>query len=243
MNNIHRYFSREHRVYEKHPALISSAPACWQGRETTAVAAPSNTPKDRDVVALSRRKAWAQRQAKIHSIDVFARPHCVSLISVIAIERHSSVRRVVGGVLRRRGDERSGLHTTHYTQCCSHDPSMNTLMRFWFIMGDHHIDRNGSSAGKESRPHGERWDRRTAQWIVQATKRRQSSLPENQSASFERRDSSEPLAARQGSRALVASGDTSGIDARFDGADDTWGVHGNDLIHGTSCRVCPNSRG
>jgi DNA-directed RNA polymerase subunit RPC12/RpoP len=58
----------------------------------------SDTPKDREVDALSRRNAWARLLAKVHELDVMACPRCGSRMWVIAAIRPSGVRREEGSV-------------------------------------------------------------------------------------------------------------------------------------------------
>ena len=59
--------------------------ASWYGRKASADSVARDTPKDQEVDALSRRKAWARLLAKVHELDVMACPRCGSRMSVIAV--------------------------------------------------------------------------------------------------------------------------------------------------------------
>jgi hypothetical protein len=79
------YSSRGRGTWKDRSALRSRAPANWYGRKSAADPAPSNTAKDREVDALSRRRAWARLLAKVHAIDVLACPKCASRMAVVAV--------------------------------------------------------------------------------------------------------------------------------------------------------------
>jgi hypothetical protein len=51
-----------------------------------------DTPKDQEVDAFSRRKAWARLLAKVHALDIMACPCSGSRMSVISDIRPSGVR-------------------------------------------------------------------------------------------------------------------------------------------------------
>ena len=90
------YSSRGRGTWKHHPALCSRAPASWYGRKAVADPALSDTPEDREVDALCRRKAWARLVAKAHELDVMACPKCGSRMSVIAlITDPAQIRRII----------------------------------------------------------------------------------------------------------------------------------------------------
>ena len=66
-------------------ALRSRAPANWYGGKAAADPGSSDTPKEREVDAICRRRAWARLLAKVHAIDVLACPKCGSRMAVIAV--------------------------------------------------------------------------------------------------------------------------------------------------------------
>ncbi len=59
--------------------------ANWYGRKASADPALPDAPKDQEVGALSRRKAWARLLAKVHELDVMACPRCGSRMAVLAV--------------------------------------------------------------------------------------------------------------------------------------------------------------
>ena len=74
-------------TWKHHIALRSRAPANWCGRNATTDSALLDVPKDHEVDALSRRKAWARLLAKVHKLDVLACPRCGSGMSAPARSR------------------------------------------------------------------------------------------------------------------------------------------------------------
>jgi hypothetical protein len=60
------YSSRGCGTWKNRPALRSRAPANWYGRRASADPALADVPKDQEVGALSRRKAWARLPAKVY---------------------------------------------------------------------------------------------------------------------------------------------------------------------------------
>ena len=97
------YSSRGRGTWKSHAALRSRAPASWYGRKAAADPAPSDTPKDREVDALCRRRAWARLLAKVHAIDVLACPRCGSRMSVIAVITDPAQIRKIIYCLERHG--------------------------------------------------------------------------------------------------------------------------------------------
>jgi len=90
------YCSRGRGTWKDRSALPSHAPASWYGRKAAADPAPSHTPKDQEVDALCRRRAWARLLAKVHAIDVLACPRCGSRMAVIAlITDPAQIRRII----------------------------------------------------------------------------------------------------------------------------------------------------
>jgi len=64
--------ARGRGTWKDRPALCSRAPSNWYGRRGAGAPAFPNAPKDQQVSALSRRKAWARLLAKVHELDVMA---------------------------------------------------------------------------------------------------------------------------------------------------------------------------
>jgi hypothetical protein len=90
------YSSRGRGTWKSHAALSSRAPASRYGRTASAEPALPGVPKDREVDALYRRRAWARLLAKVHAIDVLACPRCGSRMSVIAvITEPAQIRRII----------------------------------------------------------------------------------------------------------------------------------------------------
>jgi hypothetical protein len=97
------YSSRGRGTWKSHPALRSRAPANWYGRKASADPTIPNAPKDQEVNALSRRKAWARLLAKVHELDVMACPRCGSRMSVIAVITDAAQIRKIIACLDRHG--------------------------------------------------------------------------------------------------------------------------------------------
>jgi len=102
------YSSRGRGTWKSHPlggplhrpALRSHAPAGWYGRKAVADSAPSDTPKDQEVDALSRRRSWARLLVKVHELDIMACPRCGSRMAVIAvITEPAQIRKATGAAL------------------------------------------------------------------------------------------------------------------------------------------------
>ena len=94
------YSSRGRGTWKDCPALRSRAPTNWYGRKTATDPTPYDPPKDQEVDALSRRRAWARLLAKVHAIDVLACPRCGSRMSVIAVITDTTqIRRATGAAL------------------------------------------------------------------------------------------------------------------------------------------------
>jgi hypothetical protein len=94
------YSSRGRGTWNRHPALRMRAPTGWYGRRAAADPSPSDTLKDHEVDALSRRKAWARLLAKVHELDVMACPRCGSRMSVITvIVDPAQIRKATGAAL------------------------------------------------------------------------------------------------------------------------------------------------
>jgi hypothetical protein len=74
------YSSRGRGTWKYRPALRSQAPANWYAGKATADLESADTPKEREVDALYRRKAWARLLAKVHELDVMACPRCDAAI-------------------------------------------------------------------------------------------------------------------------------------------------------------------
>jgi hypothetical protein len=66
------YSSRGRGAWKDHPAFRSRTPANRYGRNAAGNAALPDAPKDQEVGALSRRKAWTRLLAKVHMLDVMA---------------------------------------------------------------------------------------------------------------------------------------------------------------------------
>ena len=96
------YSSRGRGTWKQRPALRSRAPASCYGRTASDPARP-DAPKDREVDALSRRKAWARLLAKVHELDVMACPRCASRMSVIAVITDPAQIRKIIACLDRHG--------------------------------------------------------------------------------------------------------------------------------------------
>jgi hypothetical protein len=79
------YSSRGRGTWKDRLALSSRAPDNWYGRKAADDPALPDAPKDQEVGARSRRKAWARLLAKIHELDIMACPRCGSRMSVIAV--------------------------------------------------------------------------------------------------------------------------------------------------------------
>jgi hypothetical protein len=79
------YSSRGRGTWKDRSALRSRAPANWYGGKAAADPGSSDTPKEREVDAICRRRAWARLLAKVHAIDVLACPKCGSRMAVIAV--------------------------------------------------------------------------------------------------------------------------------------------------------------
>ena len=79
------YSSRGRGTWKDRPALRSRAPENWYGRKASADPTLPDAPKDQEVGARSRRKAWARLLAKVHELDVMACPRCGSRMSAIAV--------------------------------------------------------------------------------------------------------------------------------------------------------------
>ena len=97
------YSSRGRGTWNRHPALRMRAPTGWYGRRAAADPSPSDTLKDHEVDALSRRKAWARLLAKVHELDVMACPRCGSRMSVIAVIVDPAQIRKIIDCLNRHG--------------------------------------------------------------------------------------------------------------------------------------------
>jgi hypothetical protein len=94
------YSSRGRGAWKDRPALRSRAPASWYGLTEPAL---PDTPKNREVDAHCRRRAWGRLLAKVHAIDVLAYPRCGSRMSVIAvITDPTQIRRIIA-CLERHG--------------------------------------------------------------------------------------------------------------------------------------------
>jgi hypothetical protein len=101
------YSSRGRGTWKDHPALRSRAPASWYGRTTSATPVLPDAAKDRDVDALSRRKAWARLLAKVHELHVMTCPRCGTRMSVIAvITDPAQIRAIIACLDRRRRGHR-----------------------------------------------------------------------------------------------------------------------------------------
>ncbi|MCX7038097.1 MAG: transposase [Spirochaetes bacterium] len=97
------YSSRGRGTWKSHPTLRSRAPASWYGRNATADPALPDAPKDQEVDALSRRRAWARLLAKVHELDIMACPRCGSRMAVIAVITDPAQIRKITDCLDRHG--------------------------------------------------------------------------------------------------------------------------------------------
>ena len=94
------YSSGGRETWKHHPAFRSRAPSTCYGRNATADPALPDAPKDRELDALSRRKAWARLLAKVHELDIMACPRCASRMSVIpVITDLAQIRKATGAAL------------------------------------------------------------------------------------------------------------------------------------------------
>ena len=90
-------------TWKDRPALRSRAPENWYGRKASADPALPDAPKDQEVGACSRRKAWARLLAKAHQLDVMACPRCGSRMSLIAVIVEPAQIRKIIACLERHG--------------------------------------------------------------------------------------------------------------------------------------------
>jgi hypothetical protein len=158
------YSSRGRGTWKSHVALSSRAPASWYGRNATADPASSDTPMDREVDALCRRRAWARLLAKVHAIDVLACPRCGSRMSVIAvITEPAQIRRIIDclehhgrgpppvgsscGINSRSAPRRTSPSSDSHGSSTPISPRPGFVrVQIAFHEGDHVADRDDSSA-------------------------------------------------------------------------------------------------
>ncbi|MEI6875409.1 MAG: hypothetical protein WCL50_09815 [Spirochaetota bacterium] len=78
-------------TWKNRPALRTRAPERWYGRAPIPVGDPAAAevhPTAGDAVevgAAARKKAWAQRLAKVYDVDPFLCPECGGKMAVIAV--------------------------------------------------------------------------------------------------------------------------------------------------------------
>jgi hypothetical protein len=97
------YSSRGRGTWKDRSALRSRAPANWYGRKAAVDPGSSDTPMERELDAICRRRAWARLLAKVHSIDVLACPRCGGRMSVIAVITDPAQIRMIIDCLQRHG--------------------------------------------------------------------------------------------------------------------------------------------